>query len=84
MLSIKFPKSKKDNEKIIRYKCPSSHILSKLYLSFYIYRSGLNYKLINNNHIQFGHYYRCPECNTLYYEDEWEVIDLNNNNFEFK
>ncbi|MFW9989032.1 MAG: hypothetical protein ACFFC3_10275 [Candidatus Odinarchaeota archaeon] len=88
MLSIELTKSKNDNEKIIRYKCPNNHILPKLFLSFYIYRSGFNYKLINNKHIQFGHYFRCPECNTSYYEDKWEVVDLDldldKNQFEFK
>ncbi|MFX1366871.1 MAG: hypothetical protein ACFFCE_15670 [Promethearchaeota archaeon] len=81
MISVKLTKSKKNKDNIIRYQCPKNHLLSKINLSFYICRSGLTYDLLKNTHTQFGHYYRCPECNTSYYEDEWELVDLDFNNF---
>ena len=79
MISINLTKSEKNKENIVKYKCPKRHLTLKLFLSFYIYRSSLNNKLLKNKEAQFGRYYRCPECNTSYYEDEWEVIDLDFN-----
>ncbi|MFX1501842.1 MAG: hypothetical protein ACFFDH_12835 [Promethearchaeota archaeon] len=81
MISVKLTKPKKNKNNIRRYQCPKRHILSKINVSFYISRSVLNYKLLKNTDTQFGHYYRCPECNTSYYEDEWELVESDFNNY---
>ena len=63
----------------IMYKCPRGHLISCKIKAFFIAKTELNIKFFQGSNLQFGDYYRCPECACSHFEDEWEQVEINYN-----